>query len=90
MAARASSRSLSLSVQTPFKIHNGLDDRPERRNLAEYHLGHCVVILLEVGQHSVMRYQGVASRSSGCEVEVRPIEEHARVPNAIGSHGRIC
>ena len=61
-------------IQTLLKIHGGFDDRLECWNVAEYHLGHCVVVLREIGEHLIVRYQGVASRSGGREVEVRSVE----------------
>src|SRR5579863_1530581 len=79
-----------LSVQTLFKIHDGVDDRPESGSLSEYHPGHRPVVLFEIGEHFIVRYKGVASGSGGREVEVGPVEKHAGMSNAVSSHAAVA
>jgi hypothetical protein len=45
--------------------------------------------LLEIGEYLIVRDQGVAPRSGGREVEVRSVEEHAGMLNAISSHATV-
>ena len=45
----------------------------------------CPIIVLEIGEHFIVRYKGVASRSGDREVEVGPVEEHAGMSNAVSS-----
>ena len=78
-----------LSVQTLFKIHDVVDDRPESGSLSEYHPGHRPVVLFEIGEHFIVRYKGVASGSGGREVEVGPVEEHVGTSNAVSSHAAV-
>src|ERR1700722_2153165 len=79
-----------LSVSTLFKVHDGVDDRLESGSLSEYHPGHRPVVLVEIGEHFIVRYKGVASGSGGSEVEVGPVEEHAGMSNAISSHAAVA
>jgi hypothetical protein len=76
-------------IQTLLKVHDGVDDVPECGSLSEYHPGHRLIILLEIGEHFIVRRKGVASRSGGREVEVGPVEEHPGMSNAVSSHAAV-
>ena len=73
-----------------LQFGNHLDDRIKVRRLAENHGAHSAIVLAQGVHHPSFRKQCKSRGLCGGQIEVRAIEEHAGMGDAVFSKRAVC
>jgi hypothetical protein len=78
-----------LLIDVDGAASRGRNNRIHSRYWTEYHAGHGFIVPPQIGEHPVMGSQSEAAWNCRGEVKIGPIEEHARMSDAIFRHAGI-